>query len=407
MTARFEVAVIGGGLAGACAAALLARHGGIAPAQIALFAPEQPAAPAPDAPPQLRVAALSRAGERVLRAAGAWHRLDAARLCAYEHMRIWHETATPAGTAALRFDAADIGEPNLGTIAELNELQRACLGSFIAAGGTVLAAPPQQLEIGADEVRFECDGAPYAVRLAVGADGGRSSVREQAGIDARVRDYHQSALVANVGTSRPHAATAWQRFLHTGPLALLPLYDGSCSIVWSLDEPAARAALDCSAARFEEQLNTAAAGALGSLRLLGERRSFPLRSIAADGYVAPRCALIGDAAHVIHPLAGQGANLGLLDAAALCTAVAGARAEGEDPGALRALRHYEQARRTHNLAVDAAMSAFQYGFAAARGPTAWLLNQGLVELNRSGTLKRLLARAALGLDGELPALARG
>jgi 2-polyprenylphenol 6-hydroxylase len=142
------------------------------------------------------------------------------------------------------------------------------------------------------------------------------------------------------------------------------------------------------------------------VRLASERASFPLRSVATDSYVAPRCALIGDAAHVIHPLAGQGANLGLLDAAALCEAVAAAPALREDPGALRLLRRYEQQRRTHNLAMDAAMHVFQGGFAAARGPGAWLINRGFAMVDRSGALKRAFARQALGTAGELPRLAR-
>jgi len=145
---------------------------------------------------------------------------------------------------------------------------------------------------------------------------------------------------------------------------------------------------------------------LGATTLASERLGFPLRSMAAESYVAPRCALIGDAAHVIHPLAGQGANLGLLDAAALCEAVASATAQREDPGALRVLRGYEQQRRTHNLFMDATMSAFHSAFGPARGPAAWLLNRGLGVVNRSGTLKRAFARRALGTAGELPRLAR-
>jgi len=231
-------------------------------------------------------------------------------------------------------------------------------------------------------------------------------VRERAGLAARVRAYGQEALVATVATTAPHAATAWQRFLRTGPLALLPLFDGSSSLVWSLDEEQAQRCRDCDDTQFEQRLERATGGVLGAIRLRSERLGFALHSVAAQSYVAARCALIGDAAHVIHPLAGQGANLGLLDAAALCDAIAAGVAEREDPGALRVLRRYEQQRRTHNLAMDAAMSALRFGFAAARGPAAWLLNGALAQLNRSTELKRMLAREALGLAGELPSLAR-
>jgi 2-octaprenylphenol hydroxylase len=403
---RFEAIVVGGGLAGACAAALLARHAGIEAGRVALLTAQMPVPVVAGAAPELRVAAISRASEHVLRAAGAWHRLDLQRICAYERMRVWHESAAVDGAGSLSFDAADLGEPNLGHIAEMSALQRACIESFQESGGVLREAAVDALEFGPDVARLRSGSDLFEARLVIGADGGESRVRESAGLSARTRDYHQRAIVATVQTDEPHAHTAWQRFLHTGPLALLPLFDGCSSIVWSLDESIARPMLECGPHEFEQRLSSAAAYALGEVRLASERASFPLRSVAADSYVAPRCALIGDAAHVIHPLAGQGANLGLLDAAALCEAVAAAPALREDSGALRLLRRYEQQRRTHNMAMDAAMHVFQGGFAAARGPAAWLINQGFAMVDRSATLKRAFARQALGTAGELPRLAR-
>jgi 2-polyprenylphenol 6-hydroxylase len=403
----YEIVVVGGGLTGACAAALLVRHGGIEPRRIALLSGESLPDGNTAAPPELRVVAISRASERVLRAGGAWERLQRSRLCAYERMRVWHESSLAVGEAALCFDAADIGEPNLGYIAENGALLRACVDSFVAAGGTLIAGRLSRLEIAPDAALLTCaDGALLAARLVVGADGAGSLVREGAGIAARARDYRQQAIVATVRTGRAHQNTAWQRFLHTGPLALLPLFDGSSSIVWSLDEALAPQLRDCGVDEFNQRLEAATDGVLGSTTLASQRLSFALRSIAAESYVVPRCALIGDAAHVVHPLAGQGANLGLLDAAALCEAVAGAGAQREDPGALRLLRGYEQQRRTHNQLMDAAMSAFNGGFGAAPGPATWLINRALGMVNRSGALKRAFARQALGTVGELPRLAR-
>jgi 2-polyprenylphenol 6-hydroxylase len=413
MTDPYDVVVVGAGLAGACAAALLARHSGIVPQRIALLAHALPVTSraVTDAPPALRVVAISRASERVLRAAGAWARLDQRRLCAYERMRVWHHAAAASGPDALCFDAADIGEPNLGYIAENGALLHACADSLRAAGGTLIGAQLAAAVINADHARLECtDGRTLTARLLVGADGARSLVRNTAGLTLRTHDYRQLAIVATVRTERAHQNIAWQRFLPTGPLAFLPLFDGSSSIVWSVDEAQAPQLRDCSEAQFNQRLQAALDGVLGATVLVSERASFELRSTAAESYVAPRCALIGDAAHVIHPLAGQGANLGLLDAAALCESVAGAGAQREDPGAMRVLRGYEQQRRTHNLLMDAAMSALLSGFGAGAGAgagrAAWLLDRALGVVNRSGVLKRAFMRQALGTAGELPRLAR-
>jgi 2-octaprenylphenol hydroxylase len=406
MSEDYDIVLIGNGLVGACAGALLVRKAGIDPARIALLGRAAPPVPASGAAPEVRVAAVSRASERVLRAAGGWQRLDAARLTPYERMCVWHESVPPRSEGMLCFDAADLGEPDLGAIAELSALTQACLESFVAAGGIQIAGELEQLELTEDAAFVSSGGVKLRSRLVVGADGAHSEVRARSGLSARVRDYRQVALVANIATQRPHEHTAWQRFLRTGPLALLPLFDGTSSIVWSADEPYAQRLLECPDEEFEARLTVASDAVLGAARLASARVSFPLRSVRADGYVTTRCALIGDAAHVIHPLAGQGANLGLLDAAALCESIASAVTEGEDIGALRPLRRYEQQRRTHNLATDAAMTAFRSGFALSRGPLPRLLSSGLAAVNRNDWLKRILARQALGVSGELPQLAR-
>jgi len=422
----FDAVVIGGGPVGATTAALLALQSGLAPERVALLAPELHAAAltsgtagAADTtevvdhtvPPELRVSALSRASERILHQAGAWNRMDLQRLCPYERMRVWHESAPADGPEVLVFDAAELAEANLGYIAENRAVSAAALASFRATGGTVVgdtllggtwlgeAARPECIELTTPR-------GSISTRLVVGADGARSRVREWLGVEISAHDYGQSAVVATVATERAHQGTAWQRFLGTGPLALLPLFDGSCSIVWSIEAPLARELMGLSADEFALRLDDACDRVLGRTRLLSERLAVPLQRATARRLYGRRAALLGDAAHVIHPLAGQGVNLGLLDAAALVEAVAVGISAGEDPGAGRLLRRYEQARYTQDALMSFGMSALGELFARGPGPRGWIAARLLGLAGISLGSRRWFARRALGLVGELPRLAR-
>jgi 2-polyprenylphenol 6-hydroxylase len=237
--------------------------------------------------------------------------------------------------------------------------------------------------------------------LLIGADGAESKTRELLGIETAGHAYRQDALVAHVRTSKPHCNTAWQRFLGTGPLALLPLPDGRVSIVWSaaLPEAARLRALDHAA--FGAALKTAGGAVLGDCELSSPLASFPLKLNYALEYARPRAVLLGDAAHVIHPLAGQGMNLGLLDCAVLAD-VLGDAAGVAYFGEHRLLRRYERRRRSENLLAAAAMDGLERLFSSTDPWSAGLRATGLSAVGRMGFVKRALSRRALGLTGDVP-----
>ena len=406
MNTMFDVLVVGGGPVGACAAALLVRgsSGSLTPLRVCVLEPKRPQQPISGSALDARVVAVSRASEHILESAGAWGKVLGPRVGAYERMRIWHESTSPAG--ALVFDAADVGEPNLGYIVENRLLQAALLDEFCAAGGHMESAELRALNVGSNAVTVDTSNGTLTARLVVGADGAKSAVRQAVGLTAGIVDFNETATVATVGTEHSHEKTAWQRFMRDGTLAFLPLPDGTSSIVWSADNNIATGLAAMSPAEFETALNRASDHALGPTRLMSDRVTFPLAKLSAHRYAAHRCALIGDAAHVVHPLAGQGVNLGLLDAAALSQLLLDARAEREDPGALRVLRQYERWRKSEVAFMSTAIDAFDRFLAHGSGPLSRLAQRGLGWVNRSQEIKRLFVSRALGVAGELPRTAR-
>jgi len=396
MSGDLDVLIVGGGPVGACLASLLARSGGDAP-RVAVLEPKRPPMPAADAPIESRVVALSRGSERILSRAGAWERIAERRVSPYERMHVWHESVAPRSEQALVFDAAEAGEPNLGYIVENRLLQATLLESAAEAGADIIPGELQSLSVTDACAEVNTTAGPFNARLVVGADGVHSAVRNAIGLTADVSLHGQTAIVANVATEQPHESTAWQRFLKTGTLAFLPLSDGMSSIVWSADDAVARPLLALGAEEFSRALDDASDSVLGATRLVSERLSFPLQNLMVPRFVTPRCALVGDAAHVVHPLAGQGVNLGLRDASTLAELLLVARREREDAGALRVLRRYERWRKSETEVMRTAIDAFNRFLAHGSGPVSRLAQRGLGWVNRSQEAKRFFIRRAMGL----------
>ncbi|HWN47349.1 MAG TPA: FAD-dependent monooxygenase [Steroidobacteraceae bacterium] len=408
MNIDYDVAVVGAGPIGLATAVLLARQAGFGSARVAVIDRRIPDSldRVRELPMDLRVFALSRASEKILRAADAWADVIATRAEPFERMQVWHADVPPHGGDALVFDAAEIGERDLGVIAENNVLQAALAGAARRAGVQLVAGDVTALDQERDAAVLHAGERQIRARLVVGADGAQSRVRELAGLSATRTDYGQTAIVAMVSTERSHEHTAWQRFLGDGTLAFLPLKDAHSSIVWSLPTARAEMLLAATPAAFERELEKDFDGALGKVQLASERLKFPLWRLSASAYVTERVALVGDAAHVVHPLAGQGANLGLLDAAALADVLAEGLKAREDPGAIRLLRRYERWRRSENDLMSGAIDVFDRLLARGTGRLATFAQRGMPWVNRSTLAKRVFIERAMGLAGELPAAAR-
>ena len=379
--ARLDVAVAGGGVVGAACALALARAG----LDVALVE----ARPVPRwlaEQPDLRVYALAPDNAALLDALGVWPQVVRARAQPYRKMRVWDA----GGGDELAFDAATLARDELGWIVENGLLVDRLWAALVAAGVQVhCPARVQGMEQDEAGVRLQLDdGTRLEARVAVAADGGASELRRLAGLDVDAHDYGQRGVVAFIETADPHQETAWQRFLPTGPLALLPFTQGRSSIVWTLPEAEAQRVLALDDAAFALELTDASAARLGRAQPVSERAAFPLRRQLVRQQVAGRVLVLGDAAHVVHPLAGQGVNLGLRDVAALRAEVESAQARRVDWASAHRLQRWARRRRSDNT-----VSAYAF--------------EGINRLFSNADPLAALARGPLlGLAGKLPPLTR-
>jgi 2-octaprenyl-3-methyl-6-methoxy-1,4-benzoquinol hydroxylase len=384
------IVIVGGGMVGAALAVDLGQRG--IPVRLLEARPPQP--PTADESPRLRVSALNQRSVEYLQTLTAWSALQGGRIADFDEVLTWDVS----GGGRLRFTALELGLERLGVFLENEHLQATLLEIARTLPAVRVDAPVEGLEIepSEDGPRLVIDGEGVVdAALIVAADGGGSPLREAAGIGSWQGDYHQHAVVASVRTNPAATTCTWQRFTPTGPQALLPLAGGDASLVWYVDPSRAESLAQLDADAFVHELETAFPQELGLVETLHGRAHFPIRRRHARRYWQGNLVLVGDSAHVIHPLAGQGVNLGLRDARELASRIAEAHRLGLPPSHPPLLAAYERARRPDNQLMQSTMSAFHYGFTAPLGPLAGLRSMGLRLAGHGGWVKRRVLRYAL------------
>ena len=401
---QYDICIVGSGMVGATLACMLADSDETLSIAVIDNAPprSQPELLDANQKPQfdLRVSAITRASENIFRNTGVWEVIESLRVSPYRDMHVWDAM----GNGVVHFDSADIAESSLGYIIENNVIQYALQQRLVAFDNITVLAPVQckkLIENDNQMVLLLDDEQVITCSLIVGADGSHSWLRQQAKIMKRGWDYDQAALVCYVQTEQSHQKTAWQRFMPDGPLAFLPLQENYSSIVWSTTPEHAEELKIMSENDFKKALTIASDNFLGDIQSCSQRAVFPLRFFVVENYIKSNLALIGDAAHTIHPLAGQGVNLGLADAAALAQTLIDARSVGKEINRFSVLRQYERWRKADNLAVMAAMDGFKNLFGSELNAVRELRNMGMNLVNQVPLVKNMVIKQAMGLSGDL------
>jgi 2-octaprenyl-6-methoxyphenol hydroxylase len=402
---KFDVVIAGGGMVGLGLSLALAQ-GGLQTAVVDIEAPDVKVEAGFDG----RVSALALTSRRLFEALALWPALQPG---AQPINDILVTDGTVRGGAApvfLHFDPEELGTEPLGHIVENRHIRRALYAALAGAPHVELIAPArvEALAVEGAEARLSLDdGRVLGARLCIGADGASSPLREAQGIKSLGWHYAQTGLVATVAHARPHEGLAQEYFLPSGPFAILPLTGERSSLVWTERAALAQAFLALDEEAFDAEVAARFGPYLGATKVVGPRWSYPLRLNLALDYVRPRFALAGDAAHVIHPIAGQGLNLGLRDVAALAEVVIEAARRGEDIGALAVLERYQRWRRFDNVMLAAATDALNRLFSNDIGPLRLARDVGLALVGAIAPARRFFMREAQGATGELPRLLRG
>jgi len=398
MSSRFDVIIAGGGMTGSALALALAQGG----VRAAIIEPTTLDKFSPDQPYDLRVSAITPASRNLLVRVGVWEQIQSSRTTSFARMTVYGADALDP----IEFCADEIGEAQLGYIIE-NRVLTNCLRSKAETQEHVswIDSRVEKFSLEADDAIVTLEnGQTLISQLLVGADGLNSMVRAGAEIESATTDYQQQAIVAVVEGSLPNRGIAWQRFTEEDVLAFLPLENDQCSIVWSVPNDRATALLAQSESDFCKALMALSENHIGSISLASERAAFPLRGMQAADYVLPRLALVGDAAHSIHPLAGQGANLGFQDIATLCEVLLGS---DRDLGSMQLLQKYQRKRAGENQLMLKSLEMLQAVYASKNPLVGGFRKLGLGVVSQLAPVKSILLRHASGASLDAPPLLKG